>query len=324
MAKPANKTRIGLFVVGAVSLAILAVAVFGSGSFFTDKRYYVMFFDGTVKGLTVGSPVMFRGVRIGSVSDISLLFNSSNMTVKVPVIVEFEPGKVKRIGESDDDDSADYIKKLVAKGLRAQLQLQSFVTGQLMIAIDFFPSTPAQYVGLVDDYPEIPTTPSSMEQITKTLENLPIKEFVEKLTKTVDGLNKLVNSPEAMASLKSVRQGLHETAGILKKVNSQIEPIIANLNDTTASLKSATSKADAALSGANGIPEQLTQTLTTARETLENAQQALSSMQSATSENSVLMNDVGSTLDELSQAARSIRVLSDYLEQHPDSIIWGK
>ena len=76
MAKPANKTRIGLFVVGAVGLAILAVAVFGSGSFFTDKRYYVMFFDGTVKGLTVGSPVMFRGVRIGSVSDISLLFNS--------------------------------------------------------------------------------------------------------------------------------------------------------------------------------------------------------------------------------------------------------
>ncbi len=324
MAKSANKTRIGLFVVGAVSLAILAVAVFGSGGFFTDKRYYVMFFDGTVKGLTVGSPVMFRGVRIGSVSDISLLFNSSNMTVKVPVVVEFEPGKVKRIGESDDDDSADYIKKLVAKGLRAQLQLQSFVTGQLMIAIDFFPSTPANYVGLIDDYPEIPTTPSSMEQITKTLENLPIKEFMEKLTKTVDGLNKLVNSPEAMASLKSVRQGLHETAGILKKVNSQIEPIVSNLSDTTASLKSATSKVDSALSGKNGIPEQLTQTLASARKTLEDAQQTLSSMQSATSENSVLMNEVGTTLDELSRTARSIRVLSDYLEQHPDSVIWGK
>jgi paraquat-inducible protein B len=324
MAKPANKTRIGLFVVGAVSLVVLAVAVFGSGSLFTDKRYYVMFFDGTVKGLTVGSPVMFRGVRIGSVSNISLIFNSSNMTVKVPVVVEFEPGKVDRVGEFDDDDSADYIKKLVANGLRAQLQLQSFVTGQLMIAIDFFPNTPAHYVGLVDDYPEIPTTPSSMEQITKTLENLPIQEFVKKLTNTVDGLNKLVNSPEAMASLKSVRQGLHETAGILKKVNSQIEPIIGNLNATTVSLKSATGKVDAALSGSNGIPEQLTQTLATARDTLEDAQQALSSMQSATSENSVLMNDVGTTLDELSQAARSIRVLSDYLEQHPDSVIWGK
>ena len=81
-----------------------------------------------------------------------------------------------------------------------------------MIAIDFFPSTPAHYVGLVEDYPEIPTTPSSMEQITKTLENLPIQEFVKKLTRTVDRLDQLVNSPEAMASLKSVRQGLHETA----------------------------------------------------------------------------------------------------------------
>ncbi|MDD2337530.1 MAG: MlaD family protein [Geobacteraceae bacterium] len=324
MAKPANKTRIGLFVVGAVSLAILAVAIFGSGSLFANKRYYVMFFDGTVKGLNVGSPVMFHGVRIGSVTDISLIFNSTNMTVKVPVIVAFEPGKVTRIGGSDDDDSEDYIKKLVSKGLRAQLQLQSFVTGQLMIAIDFFPSTPANYVGLVDDYPEIPTTPSSMEQITKTLENLPIQEFVTKLTKTIDGLNTLVNSPEAMASLTSVKQGLHETAGILKKVNSQIEPIIANLSATTASLKSATCKVDTALSGTNGIPEQLTQTLAAARKTLADAQQALTSMESATSENSVLMNEVGTTLDELSQAARSIRVLSDYLEQHPDSVIWGK
>ena len=167
-----------------------------------------------------------------------------------------------------DDDSEDYITKLVAKGLRAQLELQSFVTGQLMISIDFFPNTPAHYVGLVTNYPEIPTTPSSMEQITKTLENLPIQEFVKKLTDTVDGLNKLVNSPEAMASLKSVRLGLHETADILKKVNSQIEPIVSNLNATTVSLKSATGKVDSALSGTNGIPEQLTQTLATARETL--------------------------------------------------------
>jgi len=324
MAKQANKIRIGLFVVGAVCLAILAVAVFGSGSFFTNKRYYVMFFDGTVKGLTVGSPVMFHGVRIGTVSSISLIFNSSNMTVKVPVVVEFEPDKVKRIGGPDTDQTEDYVKKLIEKGLRAQLQLQSFVTGQLMIAIDFFPKTPAHYVGLVNDYPEIPTTPSSMEQITKTLENLPIQEFVTKLTQTIDGLNRLVNSPEAMASLKSVKQGLHETAVILKKVNSQIEPIVSNMNATTASLKSATSKVDSALSGTNGIPEQLTQTLATARKTLEDAQQTLSSMQSATSENSVLMNEVGTTLEELSRTARSIRVLSDYLEQHPDSVIWGK
>jgi paraquat-inducible protein B len=324
MAKPASKTRIGLFVVGAVSLAIIAVAVFGSGSFFTDKRYYVMFFDGTVKGLTVGSPVMFHGVRVGSVTSISLIFNTTNMTVTVPVVVEFEPDKVKRIDGPDTEEMEDYVKKLVAKGLRGQLQLQSFVTGQLMIAIDFFPSTPVRYVGLVKEYPEIPTTPSSLEQITKTLENLPIQEFVTKLTKTIDGLNRLVNSPEAMASLKSVREGLHETADIMKKVNSQIEPIIVNLSATTVSLKSATGKMDAALSGSNGIPEQLTQTLSSARVTLENVRQTLASMENTTSENSVLMNEVGDTLQELSQAARSIRVLSDFLEQHPDSVVWGK
>ncbi len=324
MAKAASKTRIGLFVVGAVFLAVTAVVVFGSGGFFTEKKYFVMFFDGSVKGLNVGSPVMFQGVRIGSVTDISLLFNATNLTIKAPVVVAFEPDKVKHIGGPDDDDTEEFFEKLIEKGLRAQLQLQSFVTGQLMIAIDFFPGTPVRYVGLVKKYPEIPTTPSSMEQLTRTLENLPIQEFVKKLTSTVDGLNKLVNSPEAKASLKSVRAGLHETAEILKKVNSQIEPIIDNLRDTSESLKSATGKVDAALSGKEGIPEQITQTLSSARDTLESARQTLASMQNATSENSVLMNDVGTTLEELSRAARSIRVLSDYLEQHPDSIIWGK
>jgi len=324
MAKPASKTRIGLFVVGAVVLAITAVAVFGSGSFFSDKKYYVMFFDGTVKGLNVGAPVMFQGVRIGSVKDISLILNVDTMTVKVPVVVEFDTDKVKRIGGPDSDETDEYVSKLIEKGLRAQLQLQSFVTGQLMIAIDFFPKTPVRYVGLKEDYQEIPTTPSSMEQLTRTLENLPIQEFVQKVTSTVDGLNKLVNSPETKASLKSVRQGLHETAGILRKVNSQIEPIIANLRATSESLKSATGKVDTAFSGKEGIPNQLTETLAAARETMEEARQTLSSMQSASSENSVMMNEVGSTLDELSRAARSLRVLSDYLEQHPDSIIWGK
>jgi paraquat-inducible protein B len=324
MAKPASKTRIGLFVVGAVVLAITAVAVFGSGSFFSNKKYYVMFFDGTVKGLNVGAPVMFQGVRIGSVRDISLILNVDAMTVKVPVVVELQTDKVKRVGGSDTDETDEYVSKLIEKGLRAQLQLQSFVTGQLMIAIDFFPNTPVSYVGLNEDYPEIPTTPSSMEQLTRTLENLPIQEFVQKITSTVDGINKLVNSPEAKASMQSLRDGLHETAGILKKVNSQIEPIVANLRDTSESLKSATGKVDTALSGKEGIPAQLAQTLSSARETMEAARQTLSSMQSSTSENSVLMNEVGTTLDELSRAARSIRVLSDFLEQHPDSIVWGK
>jgi paraquat-inducible protein B len=110
----------------------------------------------------------------------------------------------------------------------------------------------------------------------------------------------------------------------MKKVNSQIEPIIVNLSATTVSLKSATGKMDAALSGSNGIPEQLTQTLSSARETLENVRKTLAAMENTTSENSILMNEVGDTLQELSQAARSIRVLSDFLEQHPDSVVWGK
>lgn len=98
MSKAANKTMIGAFVLGAVALAVIAVLIFGSGKFFTTKQYYELYFQGSVQGLDLGSPVMFRGVKIGSVTDVSLQFNPKELTLYIPVTIEIEPDRAKRLG----------------------------------------------------------------------------------------------------------------------------------------------------------------------------------------------------------------------------------
>jgi paraquat-inducible protein B len=323
MGKPASKALIGAFVVGAVALAITAVLIFGSGRFLAGKRYVVMYFDGSVKGLSIGAPVMFRGVKIGSITDIELLFNPAGLTFTVPVTAEIDPDKVDMVSNQEGND-IDYIQALIAKGMKAQLQVQSFITGQLMVSLDFFPDKPARLVGSNKRYTEIPTTPSSFEEISKTIGELPIQELVSKLTSAVDGLNKLINSPEISASIRSANQSLQETGKILKTVNDQLEPIITNLQDTSANVKSVTAKFDQALSGEKGIPAQIEQTLAEARVAIKQAGDTLDAIKNVTSENSALMTDVDRTLEELTNSARSVRFLTEYLEQHPESLIRGK
>lgn len=323
MGKSASKALIGAFVVGAVALAVAAVLIFGSERFLTRKMHVVMYFEGSVKGLNVGSPVMFRGVKIGSVTNIDLLFEPANLTFKVPVIAEIEPEKVGVLG-TQDMPAENYFQPLVDKGMRAQLQVQSFVTGQLMVAMDFFPDKPAIFVGLDKRYQEIPTVPSSFEEISKTIGELPIHELVSKLTSAVDGLNKLVNSPEIIATIRSVDMTVRETGAVLKTINDQLGPIVTNLKDTSANLMSATAKVDQALSGENGLPARLDETLIAARNTLQQAERTLATLESSTSAQSPLAVEISGTLEEISSSARSVRFLSDYLQQHPEALLRGK
>jgi paraquat-inducible protein B len=323
MGKPVNRTLIGAFLVGAVILAVVGVLVFGTGQFFGDKRHIIMYFDGSVKGLTVGAPVVFRGVKIGAVTSISLIFNRDNLTFIIPVVAELDLDKIETVGKSASHGE-DYLKELVAKGGKAQLQVGNFVTGQLMVGLDFFPDQPARFRGKDTLYTEMPTVPSSMDEITRTLENIPIQDLVKKVTSIFSGLDKLLNSPQAGESLSLLKQDLQEARVTLKTINAQLGPIVSNVKDTTSNLKAFSVRADQAFTGERGIPVQVGQSLEAARRTMQQAEKTLASIEAKTSENSVLMNEVGRTLDELSQAARSVRILGDYLEQHPDAVIWGK
>ncbi|MEG2005275.1 MAG: MlaD family protein, partial [Bilophila sp.] len=182
MSKSANKTLIGAFVVGALSLLVVALAVFGSGMMFKTTTRYVLFFDSSINGLTLGSPVMFRGVPVGRVVEIRLTGDLGRMAFQTPVYVELDNNSEDSFEQKDTDISArEYLDKLVAHGLRASLATQSLLTGQLMIEMTFYPPTELrQQLTKVQDYhgiPEIPTIPSKLDNIWQKVTTLPIERI---------------------------------------------------------------------------------------------------------------------------------------------------
>jgi len=215
MSKKVNKTAIGVFVTGALVLLMVAIVVFGSGDLLKRTNKFVLYFDGSVKGLSLGAPVVFRGVNIGTVKDISLIYDSKAGTIMLPVIVEIEQGRIKgtpSFGDLDGD------KKMIALGLRANLEVQSFLTGQLMISFDFYPDKPAELRGIIKGYPELPTLPVSPD-IFEMMNELPIKEIAKNLESASQGINKLVNSSAIPRSLYDLQNTLQQTQKAMHSVS---------------------------------------------------------------------------------------------------------
>ena len=150
MSKQANKTAIGVFVVGAVVLAVAAIIVFGSGKFFVKTDFYVVYLPGSVKGLRIGAPVMFRGVKIGEVTQIRLYSVDKGTAMVIPVIFKVDPDQFHDVGsvvETDEASEEQFLDEMIKMGWRAKMDMQSFVTGQKMINIDFYPDTPVRLLG---------------------------------------------------------------------------------------------------------------------------------------------------------------------------------
>jgi paraquat-inducible protein B len=320
MSKQANKTFIGAFVVGAIVLAIIGVLVLGSGKFLSERIKGVLYFEGSVKGLNVGAPVMFRGVKIGTVTDIQLHFDSKDLSVRIPVVVEIEPEKFKTItGETLGEYR--YLEQLIERGLKAQLISQSMVTGQLIVNFDFFPEKPAKLTGIESKYPEVPTIPSAFEELTKTIENLPLDVLFNKLLKAVEGIEKVVNSPELMESVSSLNNALKDVQHLVRNIDSRIEPIASSIEDAADAARGTFVQTEKALTMKEGLLEE---TLEAGRDALKQTEKTLLTVQEITSKDSKTVYELNNTLEELSTAARSIRFLTDYLEQHPEALLKGK
>jgi paraquat-inducible protein B len=230
MSKPISKALIGGFVVGAVGLLLVAVSIFGSGRFFAKRPVVVMYFEGSVKGLSVGAPVIFRGVPIGNVTDIRLIANVKDRTVLIPVYADFDPMRFQQKG--GHISPLANLKEQIAAGLRAQLELQSFVTGQLMINVDYFPNTPVVLVGAEPGVPEIPTIPSTMQRLVKKFEDLPIEEIAQNVNTAVMGVSRLVNSPEVAKAIADVSQAANELKGLVGNMNRQMGPLVATIDQS--------------------------------------------------------------------------------------------
>jgi paraquat-inducible protein B len=359
MSKSGNTAVIGAFVVGALVLAIIAVIVLGSGKFFSTKLQYVMFFEGSVKGLQTGSPVSFRGVRIGEVTDIALRFNPADQTLQIPVYVEIDPSRFSTVSETGVAPYENY-QALVDKGMRAQLASQSFVTGMLMVTLDFYPDKPVRLVGADKNLREIPTIPSDMEQLQKTLADLPLEEMVDKLDKVIGGIESLVNSPDLTGGIAAIRRLVENTDKLVVDVRTELpsltgslkttasaaestlgaaektfadagktmESLAADFRDLVQSAQGTLAQAEKTLALKEGVPGQIAQSLLDslagARASLNTGEKALSELKGLVAGGSELGVQVTQTLAEFQALSRAIRALSDYLQRHPEALLRGK
>jgi len=319
MARQPKNTRIGAFVVGAVALAALGITVFGSGKFFQKRLTFVMYFSGSITGLTVGSPVEFRGVRIGSVTKIAAVLDPKTLNVAIPVYIEIDP---KSWIVSGHDDSWGLVptqevhEPLLEKGLKAQLEIQSFITRQLYVYMDFFPEQPTHLLGLDPQYPEIPTIPSLQEQIVRTLQKLP-----EKIITVADGIERLVNSPAAQDSMRDLDQ-------LIRVIITEIKPLMASVTSTSNSARRTFVQAEKTLSLKEGPSAEMAASFTDAMKragaALDQMRSTLDSYQKVAVRSEELPYDLTKTLGDLDGAARSFRSLADYLERHPETVLQGK
>jgi len=319
VARQAGKTLIGAFVVGAVALAAAGITVFGSGRFFQKRTTFVMFFSGSITGLSVGSPVEFRGVKVGQVTKIAAVFDPKTLNITIPVYIEFDPKSLIVTGRDDastEPSPNQFYQPLLEKGLKAQLDIESFITRQLYINIDFYPDKPTTLLGLDPRVPEIPTIPSLQDQIVQMLQKLP-----EKIMTVTDGIERLVNSPAA-------QQSLRDLDGLIRGIATEVTPLMASLTATSNAARRTFVRAEKTLSMEEGPPAEMAASfidaMTKAGASLDQMRSTLGSYQKVAVQNANVGYDLTRTLADLDAAARSVRSLAQYLELHPEAVLKGK
>jgi len=328
MNKKVSPTLIGAFVLGALALVVIATLIFGSGRFFRTTKDFVLYFDGSVNGLRVGAPVKFRGVEIGSVKNILLRLEKDPGVLRIPVIIELELEKFTSKGATGVAlNDPRVLKQLISEGLRGQLQMESFVTGLLFVGIDYFPGSKlalVQQPGNIYQYDEIPTQPTQLQvagskvnEILARLDEVDFKGLIESFQRTAKGIEVLVTSPELKAAVRSTDELSHK----LQIAATNIAQLATTLDDK---IKTLSNDFQLTSGEARATIKQAGALITQAEVTLKETQATMANVQFLTDPDSLAFYEITKTLKEVSGAARSLRLLANYVERNPRALVFGK
>ena len=242
----ASPALVGAFVIGAIALIVTGLLVFGGTGWFVERNTYVAYFPGSVKGLRVGAPVDFRGVTVGEVTDIKVLFNPQEVSARIPVIMELDPSQIEVTGGDAIVSQEEDAERLIEAGFRAQLQSQSLLTGLLFVNLDFYPDAPVRLVGGDVPYPEIPTIPSDLEQLQQSA-----GDVAARLPDLLDQMNGL---------LGELNQALDQTSGDFSSIVSNVAVITQEIRESAPEVVASTEEASLEISRAAATLERILQT----------------------------------------------------------------
>src|SRR5262245_32769744 len=301
MGKRLNPALIGAFVVGAIVLAVVAIAVWGSGRFFQKAYNCVCYFPGSVNGLNLGAPVKFRGVQVGEVTDVRLRYKQVRGDPRVPVFLKLDEDRVRELG-AEQAPTREVMQDYVNRGMRARLQTLSIVTGVLYV--DLLPGSPLVLVQAEDaPVPELPTLPTPLEEMTKSVGEI----LAELRAIDFERIGKGVN--EAIANVNGVL-GKPE----LRHAVDQLPELVANAKRLVANLDTRTGPV---LTSAKGTADE-------ARRAAESLRATVDYIHALVAPDSALAVGMTRTVGDLGEAARALRDLADYLERNPNSVVFGR
>lgn len=267
---------------------------------YVQNWHYVTYFETSIEGLAKASSVQVFGVQVGTVRDVSLEYDKSGGQLKVRVTFDIQPERVTP-DKYDDDISPEVMRALVTKGLRVVLTSSNFLTGQKVLSLQYVPGAKKAEVSEEGKLMVVPSQAGGLDNITSSLsdiasklDKIPFEEIGEHVSSTMAGLDKTVNGQDLKSSLSDLAQTLAEAKKIVKEADRGMTPMLQKLPAIADQLQQAVERANAAV-GAGGYGQ-----------------------------NSDMQHGVERLLSELTDTARSIRLLADYIDRHPESLIRGR
>lgn len=328
MSKRANPATIGIFICVSLALGVGAILLVTSARLFSKPDKYILYFDGSVLGLNPGAPVKFRGVTVGSVREILIHHNQHERDRAMPVIIELDRSVLKKKSDYGVKVSdKELFKTMIDRGLRATIEAQSIVTGLLYVELEFHSEpAPAQYHQVREEFLEIPTQQTKIQLLIENIADIDFKQLLGQMTTLAgnlqtnlgalnmteinDGLtnllaklNQLVRSDDLTNAIIS----LHKT---LDKLSARIDPLADQAEGLLGDARKAVGDAREAIGEAKKSLAHFDETLRSAQDTI--APQAS------------LRRELGSTMQDISEAARSITALADFLNRNPNALISGR
>jgi paraquat-inducible protein B len=323
MSARANPAKIGAFLVGALAILVVGVAVLASASLFQKRSTFVSLFNESVNGLESGAPVKFQGVPVGTVTELLIQIDRYGKTFQVPVQYEINLTRLRTLsGSFVNLADADVRAQQITDGLRVRLQMESFVTGQLYLELSYDSSAaPPVLESRITKWPELPTSPSLMAalgtgagsvvadvvkvlfQVNELLSEIDMPEINAAVVATAQSVQRLVDAPEIRNALAQ----MPEATAQVTRTMSAVEQLAITTESAVGPLAVQAERAST----------ELTATLQVLRTTLEDAQGLLSM-------DTGIGFEMRAVLSSLKEAADALQLLTTTLEQSPDILLRGK
>ena len=324
MSRASRPLLLGVFVLTALLIGFALLAFVASDGLFAKLEPCVVHFEGDVNGLDVGSPVLYRGFRVGRVTDMRLIVDPESGGARLPVFLGLE---TDRLQFADGAESPLHDSPL-ARNLRAKLQAQSLITGQMAIQLVEAPETAGHVSGTEHGVPEIPTIPNLRESLTETLENMPLGGIAEDLSATLHHINTALANGSLENAVGSLNSTLKRSDRLLASLEEPIPSLVDDLRASTVELRKTLRAIRAVGEEARPLAADLRRELpgalkgwnTTMNEAGETLERLRGQIDPANPSHRKVLEAVG----RIEAAARSVERLADYLQRHPESLLRGK